>query len=184
MKLIDAPTIVRKFTADSDWIAAAAARVRVLHSDPPKENRQGVDQTGFDLKQLAEDVWSIDGQLGIHTDKTRKGFRVIGVVLVNEPRLRLVTHDGIFRLEVGTVYHIDGRSPHGALEVRRERQVSWDGTCRPLLERGGLFGFMAWDVHRNEDIEELISSIPESMTAFANGEARIDVSTAVRDLPK
>lgn len=175
MKLIDAPTIIQQFSPATFWIAKAAERVRKLHANPPKENMQGVDQTEFGLKQLAEDIWSIDGQLGIHTDKTRRGYRVIGLVLINEPALQLVTHDGIFPLPVGTIYHIDGRSPHGALEPRAVVYDATTGLASTEPVQTGLFGFMAWDVPKKDDVNELILDIPNSMQAFASGKKRINV---------
>lgn len=172
MKLIDAPVIVKRFNAGSDWIQDAAAELRKRFENPPKKNRQGVDQQNCPLKQLVEDIWAINGPSGIHTDKTRRGFRVIGVVLINEPGLVLVQDEHCYALPVGTVYHIDGRAPHGAVIPSR------DLCNRPA----GLLGFMAWDVHRHEDLDGLVASIPEAMQAFADGEERIDVSTAARPL--
>lgn len=172
MKLIDAPVIVKRFNPALPWILAAAAETRKRFEDPPAKNRQGKDQSDFPLKQLAEDIWAINGPLGIHTDKTRRGFRVIGLVLVNDPGLVLVQQEHVWRLPVGTVYHIDGRAPHGALlPIEHIRTV-----------QGALFGFMAWDVHRNETLGELVDSIPEAMQAFADGKMRIDVSTIAKHI--
>lgn len=157
MRLVDAPVIVKRFHAKTPWVVAAAEETRRRFANPPTENRQGVDQREFSLKQLAEDIWGINGPLGLHVDKTRRGFRVIGVVLINEPALVLATDDHTYALPVGTVYHIDGRAPHGAL-------LSAD---KDLVNRpNGLFGFMAWDVHRHESLAELVDSIPEAMASL------------------
>lgn len=169
-KLIDASVIPSRWGfhgRGNQWLRDAANKCRADAAAPPTHNRQGVDQTEFPLKQLAEDIWAINGPLGLHTDKTRKGFRVIGLVLINEPGLVLATGDGLYSLPPGTVYHIDGRAPHGAL---------FYGDHDLVNRRNGLFGFMAWDVHRHEDLERLIESIPDSMQAYANGEERIDVA--------
>ena len=163
MKLIDAPTIVAQIPASTDWVIAAAVRTRALHQTPPQLTREGKDQSGFYLKQLAEDIWSSEEPVYIHTDKTRRGFRVFGLVLINDPALRLVTNDGIFPLPVGTVYHIDGRSPHAALPMRKRSRV-------------GLFGFMAWDVRKSTDIDDMLASLPDAMGAYARGEERVDIS--------
>lgn len=175
MKLIDAPVIAGEFPENAPWLVAAAEETRKRFVNPPTENRQGVDQRDFTLKQLAEDIWAIDGPLGIHTDKTRRGFRVIGLVLVNEIALSLATGDRIFPLPVGTIYHIDGRAPHGALIPMTHHLLEDENP-----QNKGLFGFMAWDVHRNVDLDELIDSIPDAMRAFADGEERIDVSTITK----
>lgn len=172
MRLIDAPVIAKRFKKDLPWIQAAAEETRKRFKNPPLENRQGKDQQDMPLKQLAEDIWAINGPLGIHTDKTRKGFRVIGLILINDPGLVLVQDENVWRLPVGTVYHIDGREPHGALEPIEDIRS----------RNGPLFGFMAWDVHRHENLEELIASIPDAMQAYANGEKRIDVSTVAKPI--
>lgn len=167
MKLKSAPVIVAQLGAELPWIKAAAKETRKRFADPPTHNQQNVPQQDCSLKQLAEDIWAIDGPLEIHTDKTRKGFRVIGLVLINEPGLVLVSGQRTYALPVGTIYHIDGRAPHGAL-------------CRIDGPDFGVFGFMAWDVHRDEDLNELVDSIPDAMQAFADGEPRIDVSTIAK----
>lgn len=170
MRLIDAPVIPSRWGfhgRGNQWLRAAADKCRYDFISPPATNRQGIDQTTFPLKQLAEDIWGINGPLGLHTDKTRKGFRVIGLVLVNDPGLVLATGDRFYSLAPGTVYHIDGRAPHGALLSADKDLVN---------QPDGFFGFMAWDVHRHEDLERLIESIPDSMRAYAAGEERIDVA--------
>ena len=173
MRLLDAPVIVKRFHGKTPWLVAAAEETRARFANPPTHSRQGNNQENCPLKQLAEDIWGINGPLGLHVDKTRRGFRVIGVVLINEPALVLATGDRIYSLPVGTVYHIDGRAPHGAL-------LSAD---KDLVNRpNSLFGFMAWDVHRHENLAELVGSIPEAMQAFADGEERIDVSTIAKPI--
>lgn len=171
MRLTDAPVIVKNFPHTAPWLQAAAAEMRRLFADPPTHNLQGVPQGDCSLKQLAQDVWAIDGPLGIHTDKTRKGFEVIGLILANDPGCVLVQGNHLWRLPVGTVFHIDGRAPHGAL--------TWGADTIPAT---GTLGFMAWDVHRHESLAELVDSIPEAMQAFADGEERIDVSTIAKPI--
>jgi hypothetical protein len=157
MKLREAPVICHQFDPHAPWLREAADRCRRQF-----DCTYGTEQDKFALRKLAEDVWAIDEPLKIHRDKTRKGFRVFGLVLVNDPGFVLFQGDAVWDLPPGVVYHIDGRADHAALA---------HGRCTT-----GLFGFMAWDVERNSDLANLVASVPDSMTAYARGEPRIDVS--------
>lgn len=157
MKLKHAPMICHRYNATSPWLIAAANRCRLDYVNTP-----GTEQDKFGLRKLSDDIWGINGPLGVHSDKTRKGFQVFGLVLVNDPGLVLFQGEGVCDLPVGAVYHIDGRADHAALS--RNGMVS------------GLFGFMAWDVDRSENLAGLIADVPEAMDAYARGIARVDVS--------
>lgn len=165
--LVDAPVIVDYWhpgDRGNGWIQKAADETRKRFNNPPE------DQKDLGLMKLAEDIWACKGGLGLHKDPTRRGFRVLGLVLINECDLRLATGDTLHKLPVGTLYHIDGRAPHGAL-------LPDDGAWAE-----GIFGFMAWDIHRHSDLDEILDSIPDAMKAYTAGEHRIDVSTAARDI--
>lgn len=157
MKLKQAPMICHQFDPGAPWLVAAAQRCRVQYDCTP-----GTEQDQFGLRKLDVDIWAINGPLSVHRDKTRKGFQVFGLVLINEPDLMLYQGDAVWSLPVGSVYHLHGRKDHAALA--RDRRTA------------GLFGFMAWDVDRNSDLAGLLSDVPAAMQAYANGENRVDVS--------
>lgn len=157
MKLKQAPVICHQFDHTAPWLLAAGELCRRQYNCTP-----GTDQDKFGLRKLAEDVWAINGPMGMHTDGTRKGFRVVGLVLVNDPGLVLYQGNAVHQLPLGTVYHIDGRAKHAALAQG--------------MRTTGLFGFMAWDVDKNDDFAELVASMPDAMGAYSRGERRVDVA--------
>ncbi len=152
------PTIVTRFDSMKDgFLAKAARRLR------RQWEQSSVPTDGNELRQLDLDIWAIDKALGMHTDKTAKGHWVIGLVLVNDLNLVLNAGDMIHDIRPGTVYTLDGRRAHGALAHNR-------------VVPAGLFGFMAWDIPVDEDLDEIVASIPDSMAAYAAGIERVKVA--------
>jgi len=135
-------------------IEAAVKRVRAQYGLAPKD--------GGDLRKVAEDIWALDEPIGLHTDGTAPGHRVIGLVLINEPGLCLFAENVVYDLPVGTVYHIDGHRRHGAL-------------ARNEVQRGKLFAFLAWDVPSQTPIAELLADLLPSLEAYAKGEVRVNI---------
>lgn len=156
MKLFEAPAIVTNPIANP-WIAGvvdrAADKIKRLYGTAPVD--------GGDLRKVAQDIWALDEPIGPHTDKTKAGFWVFGVVLINEPGLVLLRENIIYDLPVGTVYALNGRRIHAAL--------AHNGV------RPGMFAFLAWDADRNTPVQELLDSWPESLEAWVNDEPRVNV---------
>jgi hypothetical protein len=151
MKLWKAPTIIDRIKSSA--IDAAAAKVRAEFDTATTD--------GGDLKKLAQDIWAIDGPLGLHTDATAPKHWVFGLVLINEPGLLLFAENVLYDFPVGTIYAIDGRRRHGVLAHNRVTK--------------GLLAFLAWDVPRLTPVDELIADLCPSLQAWADGEERINV---------
>jgi hypothetical protein len=156
MKLFEAPAIITHLTSElhKQTLAEAAAKINDEYDE--------AEFDGGELKKVAPDIWAIDKPLGPHTDKTKAGYWVFGLVIINEPGLVLFRENVIYDLPVGAVYALNGRRIHAALAHNGVKQ--------------GKFGFLAWDADRNSDVAELLADLPESLAAWVNGEARVDVS--------
>lgn len=153
--LCRAPTILRRwYPKNGNFLEQAAAKVR-------REFDAGTPD-GKILRKLAPDIWAIDKPLPLHTDKTAAGHYVFGVVLLNDPGCVLIADGIVYDLPVGTVYTLDGHRRHGALA---HNQV-----------KPGLLAFMAWDVKRDTDVQELLDEAGPSLLAWVNGEERVDIS--------
>src|ERR1700675_949480 len=95
--------------------------------------RHELPKTGIErrLCQYDSEVWVTDDPIALHSDSTAEGMVVFGLVLVNDPRYLLVSGGKAYDLPVGSLYRLDGREPHGALEYKT-----------PV----GCFAFLAWDM--------------------------------------
>lgn len=163
--LRNAPVIVTRFTLASQKaiISAAAGRIRSTWRAAPPEGEavEGIPDD-MRLRKLDGDIWALnDSAVGFHKDKTAPRHRVIGVILVNDAGLMLYQDQMVWDIPVGTVFHIDGRRTHGAIERNGNSE--------------GLFGFLAWDVPYNSNLEELLKDLLPSLEAYANGEKRINI---------
>jgi hypothetical protein len=156
MKLFEAPAIITQLTSElhRETIREAAERVMAEFDEAPIDNGQ--------LRKVAPDIWALDGPLLPHTDGTKKGFWVFGLVLINEPGLVLFRENAVWDLPVGAVYSLDGRRVHAALAHNGVKH--------------GKFAFLAWDADRNTDVAELLADLPESLAAWVKGEERVDIS--------
>lgn len=114
-----------KHLTDVEWI-----RERYRDSDKSQE-----------LVQLSNDTWVTSRLIGIHQDTTKPGLVTYGLVLINDLGLELHYQHGIFPLQVGDAYRIDGRRPHGALPGCNRSQLASSNVSWDLL-----FAFRAWDV--------------------------------------
>lgn len=168
MQLKAAPVIIDQFRGRSYPFAVvmnAAARVRSEWQNAPMEGPDadaGGVPDGQRLRRVAGDIWAInDSAVGLHHDKTAPRHRVFGVVLVNDPGLMLYQNQMVWDLPVGTIYHIDGRRSHGAIERNEQRT--------------GLFAFLAWDVPAVTPLSELIADVIPSLEAYAKGEERVNI---------
>lgn len=158
MRLFEAPAIVTRLTIPwfDNVLARAAAKIKTEYAKAPVD--------GGDLRKVAPDIWALNEPIGPHTDKTKAGFWVFGLVIVNEPGLVLLRENVIYDLPVGTIYALNGRRIHAALAHNEVKP--------------GMFGFLAWDADRNTPLDELIDDVPRSLEAWVNGEKRVDISQA------
>jgi hypothetical protein len=164
VKLWKAPAIVGNvFDIVPTWTIRSTVEKA---ADKIRREYDAAIKDGEGLTKIAQDIWAASKAVGIHTDGTKRGYWVFGVVLINDPGLLLLTKEVLYDLPVGTIYAIDGRSPHGALPHNEVKD--------------GLFGFLAWDVDKNVEVTELIADFEPSLDAWNNDIPRIDVSHDAR----
>src|ERR1700722_15043793 len=79
--------------------------------------RQWPQDMNEGLTRVGDDIWFTDKPVAMHCDSTTDGLMTHGIILLNDDCHVLVYGDTVYELPVGSLYHIDGRIPHGTLKT-------------------------------------------------------------------
>ena len=110
------------------WEIPSRLRAKFVDLPVPKD----------ELEQIGDDIWYSAEAIEPHTDSTDTGKITLGIVLQNDLGLFLHAEGRDFPLPPGTVYRINGRREHAALQGTEGHE-------------NGRFVARIWDVSRKNE---------------------------------